>query len=1073
MQNVNCKLQIKRCKLKIVLILHFAFCILQFAQAQPYRLRVDSLRVDYKFYVGATDRFPFFGYLNSSNRVTSTTIEDGSILNVDITNPNILFSAGDGLSASGGQIDLGGNIQHWVNAVNPIVIIDDSLRIADSSIVWTLLDTAVMDSIRQLGASEVDLNPEGGIFDSSGLAIRYDPSLDIPSSFFLIESGNYTGDGNDDRTISTTFSLAQSDKKVLVLVKGNTAQYAVWRTNEHGADSSSHFYSVADKVNAIQSFSASGFVVGTDATVNSSSVIYQWVAISADSAYLNVKTYIGDGTNDRQISTDFQPVLAWVKNISTGGCAWKNSVMGTDTSITFAGGVSTGFINAFAGNYVQVDAAVNNNGVKFYLAAFANFGMVDVFRYTGNGSSPREINFNKTMTNPSWVNLGKETNNTSNVFRTDQSGAAYEYNQNSEHTGRITALEDTSFTVDSHSSVNAASTRYYGFVLGDYNDSRLQVADSGIDWNHLSEAVKDSTRRGVDTTTVNNLIEDYLSTSDTTALKLINPDSAVVINLKQLSSTNTNGGGLFVYKTSGTADHVLTFAASGGGVWERVEAAYNWIDPKWAGALGDGSTNDYANDYAALQKAINVAKDTANNKIIRFGKGTFRYTTELDLTLNTPLPSTTSRRNIIIEGAGIGKTILKPEGIVGLRFDQPSTNRHYLPTVRDLSIMGTAQTDTGIVIYAVNQGNFTNIQIDSFRIGYYIYNSEGLTFVNCKALYNIYGGYMLSNSNGNTFIDWSAGFNDTTGFYAKSCQGLNFKGVDQGNQPIGFEFGVAALATIEGGNSESCDSAHVIVGTSAVVSIRDFRPLENTATYWLYVLGGGICYLDNVRPGSTGSMQDNGMWVSHSSRGYLYDQSLTNLGQPALWATYSTWGDSIPVTNFEMSPAYNLASLNMANKKGKLVYGFRRANSVEGANQEALVFGQEIDTNIVVQNWLTDGNDWRFSTTGGVDNASGRVNRFRTYQGYLNFTSTAGDSSEVTIYTDTLGVDAFKFIGGFAVDKVAAGDIIDSYANIKSTNTADGSIVIIVWHKSPYDVGSLSLRLYYNVTVQAKTLGTW
>lgn len=562
----------------------------------------------------------------------------------------------------------------------------------------------------------------------------------------------------------------------------------------------------------------------------------------------------------------------------------------------------------------------------------------------------------------------------------------------------------------------------------------------------------------------------YSRVPDTTTLKAITPDSAgVTMHLESLSSTNTNGGGLFVYKSSGSADYVLSFAASGGGIWERAEAKYNWIDPKWAGATGDGTTND----YAALQKAINVAKDTSNNKIIRLGKGTYRYTTELDLTLS-PLPSTTNRRNIIIEGSGIGKTILKPEGVVGLRFDQPSTNRHYLPTVRDLSIMGTAQVDTGIVIYETNQGSFTNVQIDSFRIGYYIYNSEGLTFINCKALYNIYGGYLLSNSNGNTFINWSAGFNDSTGFYGKSCQGLNFKGVDQGNQLIGFEFGVAAIATIEGGNSESCDSAHVIVGTSANVSIRDFRPLENTATYWLYVLGGGYCNLDNVRPGGT-NLQDDGIWVSHSPRGYLFNDNRTGIGTKSRWATYSTWGDSIPATNFEMVPGYAAETfINNSKAKGKLIYAFRRANSVDAASsQEALIFGQEIDTNIVVLNRLTDGTDWRFSTTGGVNNASARVNRFRTYQGYLNFTSDAGDSTEMTIYTDTLGVDAFKFIGGFAVDRVTVSDIIDATANIKSTTTADGSIVVIVWHKTPYNGGGLGLRLYYNVTVQAKTLGTW
>jgi hypothetical protein len=78
-------------KIQIGLIL-FAICILQFASGQPYRLRVDSLRVDYKFYISDTDRFPFFNFLNPSNQLGGDGIADDTIgtshLKTDIIGPS-------------------------------------------------------------------------------------------------------------------------------------------------------------------------------------------------------------------------------------------------------------------------------------------------------------------------------------------------------------------------------------------------------------------------------------------------------------------------------------------------------------------------------------------------------------------------------------------------------------------------------------------------------------------------------------------------------------------------------------------------------------------------------------------------------------------------------------------------------------------------------------------------------------------------------------------------------------------------------------------------------------------------
>jgi hypothetical protein len=153
-----------------------------FLQAQPYRLRVDSLRVDYKFYVGATDRFPFFGYLNSNNRVTSTTIEDGAIQNVDITNPNITFNAADGLEGTGGQIDLGGNIAFQVNVDNQsIEITNDTLNVKAGGITNAMLENSSLGISAGSGLS-------GGGTPNLGESVVL--NMNIDNSTFEINGSN-------------------------------------------------------------------------------------------------------------------------------------------------------------------------------------------------------------------------------------------------------------------------------------------------------------------------------------------------------------------------------------------------------------------------------------------------------------------------------------------------------------------------------------------------------------------------------------------------------------------------------------------------------------------------------------------------------------------------------------------------------------------------------------------------------------------------------------------------------------------------------------------------------------------
>lgn len=89
-----------------------------------------------------------------------------------------------------------------------------------------------------------------------------------------IDTGNYTGDGNDDRDI-----LDANFQPDLVFVKGDVAEHGVLRTDTFAGDSSVIFESGANPAaNMIQGFEATGFEIGTSARVNTLNDEYYWAA---------------------------------------------------------------------------------------------------------------------------------------------------------------------------------------------------------------------------------------------------------------------------------------------------------------------------------------------------------------------------------------------------------------------------------------------------------------------------------------------------------------------------------------------------------------------------------------------------------------------------------------------------------------------------------------------------------------------------------------------------------------------------------------------------------------------------
>ncbi|PJF33019.1 MAG: hypothetical protein CUN57_03230, partial [Phototrophicales bacterium] len=103
------------------------------------------------------------------------------------------------------------------------------------------------------------------------------------------------------------------------------------------------------------------------------------------------------------------------------------------------------------------------------------------------------------------------------------------------------------------------------------------LADSTIDSSKVNAVFKDWVNKPAQ--------EGWDVVADTTALKALTVTTpGTRYYLKQLSSTNTNGGGEFVYFSSGyTANGVTVFAASGGGYFVRKEYLDSKvIDAEWA-----------------------------------------------------------------------------------------------------------------------------------------------------------------------------------------------------------------------------------------------------------------------------------------------------------------------------------------------------------------------------------------------------------------------------------------------------------------------------------------------------------
>jgi hypothetical protein len=198
--------------------------------------------------------------------------------------------------------------------------------------------------------------------------------------------GTYTGNGADNRDITIGGSFSGTPDMVWVFPEA--AQNPAWRSSDFSGDNALNFED-DQTANLIQSFGSGTFQVGTNASVNSNTAVYHWVAFKAQALVFKTLTYTGNGSDNRSITgAGFQPTYAVTERrdaFSSPAVVRHASVHSGDESIPVNGSTSgdvTNNIQAFVSDGFEVgtDNRVNSNSHVYYAFVFKDRAPATVYQ---------------------------------------------------------------------------------------------------------------------------------------------------------------------------------------------------------------------------------------------------------------------------------------------------------------------------------------------------------------------------------------------------------------------------------------------------------------------------------------------------------------------------------------------------------------------------------------------------------------------------------------------------------------------------------------------------------------------
>lgn len=292
-----------------------------------------------------------------------------------------------------------------------------------------------------------------------------EPPTPSPESSLTLTVGSYEGAGSPQCISDLGFD------PVVVIIKGDTGEFSVWRSSSMEGDSTADFASGQPNIeNAITSLDSDAFSLGEDATVNAEDVTYYYVAFAA-SPEIKAGSYVGDATEGRSISdVGFQPALVFLKWDGPRSAVWRSTTQPDEVSSFFDGQADrTGIIQEFEadGFLVGSDPWVNNDGgpddpATYHYVAFREVpGRLAMDSYVGDGSGSTDIT--DIGFQPDYVWIKRDSDRSKAVHRPSSlSGdATLRFEGVSNGSGEITALLPDGFQVGSEPSVNSQGDTYY------------------------------------------------------------------------------------------------------------------------------------------------------------------------------------------------------------------------------------------------------------------------------------------------------------------------------------------------------------------------------------------------------------------------------------------------------------------------------------------------------------------------------------------------------------------------------------------------------------------------------------
>ncbi|HVZ66957.1 MAG TPA: hypothetical protein VG917_01725 [Patescibacteria group bacterium] len=291
-------------------------------------------------------------------------------------------------------------------------------------------------------------------------------SLSPGSGTFKMESGTYTGTGSNIIVSNLGFSPD------LIIIKGDTAQYGVFRTSMMGGDSTAYFgNAVANFSGGIIAINPKGFTVGTNATVNSAGATYYWVAYgnawnpaaNSGASDFYIGAYYGNGADNRNITRlPFQADMVTVKRSGATAGVFRTSAQAGDTSALFTATADTANnVQSLTSDGFQVGTTANVNTAAnvYWYFGFKNGSEFKVGQYGGNGSSQNITSVGFQPDNI-WI---KRSGTTQSILRTSDGAAnsSLPFLNAANVNNAVTSILSNGFSVGSAAEANTNSNTYW------------------------------------------------------------------------------------------------------------------------------------------------------------------------------------------------------------------------------------------------------------------------------------------------------------------------------------------------------------------------------------------------------------------------------------------------------------------------------------------------------------------------------------------------------------------------------------------------------------------------------------